>query len=645
MRIRSHRKSSFVGETAVGHPLTGLTSSLLFVFVALFVASFHGSIAAAQYPGPATQSTATTQDVQPKSIDDTYDRIWVRDGLKTAPSQQKPAKGDESCLLPPLNLVRTSVVSATALALPPKAMEKYSAACAALKKQKTAGAEKLLRKAVQEYPKYSLAWVTLGQVLAVQNHSEEARSACVQSSTVEPNYVPAYLCLADLAAQAKEWDNVLQFSNRAIQLDPISNAIAYEYNSAAYFRMKKLDAAEKSALRALEIDKNNSDPRVHFLLAQIYEAKGDRSNEVAQLREYLKFASNSDDVAMVKKYLAQIEESPASTGNLAAQKAVGTVAPSNEPAAHVDEESKITTARTASPENAAASELPRQSAPDEMLSSCNLDKVLPQIEGRVQEFVENVQRFTATESLEQESFRGSGQRTRSERWDYNYVVSIEDSVPGILGVKEYQNSNSTETAHPDVVTKGLPALLLIFHPYYAGDFSMSCEGLTSLNGKRTWQVRYRQRDDKPGRIRSYQIGPAGPAYALGLEGRAWFREDNFQIVKLESDLIKPIPEIQLIVDHTSAEYGPVHFQSRGIDIWLPLTVDFRCERKGKRIHESIAFRDYLLFTVDNKQEVSSPKMPEQTTDSRLPEKQDWLNPRQPFTDDVVLNLPISPGPD
>jgi hypothetical protein len=82
---------------------------------------------------------------------------------------------------------------------------------------------------------------------------------------------------------------------------------------------------------------------------------------------------------------------------------------------------------------------------------------------------------------------------------------------------------------------------------------------------------------------------------------------NHQILRLETDLIKPIAEIQLAVDHTSAEYGPVHFRSRGIDIWLPRAADLICERKGKRRHERITFSDYFLFAVDNKQEVASPK--------------------------------------
>ncbi len=51
-----------------------------------------------------------------------------------------------------------------------------------------------------------------------------------------------------------------------------------------------------------------TDPRVHFLLAQIYEEKCDRAGEAAQLREYLKYASDPNDVAMVKNYLSELDQ-------------------------------------------------------------------------------------------------------------------------------------------------------------------------------------------------------------------------------------------------------------------------------------------------------------------------------------------------
>jgi tetratricopeptide (TPR) repeat protein len=606
--------------------------------VCIFLSFLSATPAAvAQQPG----APSTDVSIIPKPIGDTYERVLLRD-LKDVPPEQKTIETVDSCLLPPLNLVRSPVVAATALAVPANAKEDYHEACAALRKKNAESAEKHLRKAVKEYPEYSVAWVTLGQMLAAQNHSEEARSACSQGSTVQPNYVPAYLCLADLAAQEKAWGDVLQLSSRAIQLDPVSTGLAYEYNAAANLRTNKLDDAEKSALRALEIDKSNTDPRIHFVLAQIYEAKGDRTNEITQLREYLKLVTNSDDAAVVDRYLSQLEQSAGSFPDRAVQTSAGTPDAASGLPAHENAKTEIAGARATSPENRIASGELDRSVPDDGSSECNLDEVLPQVETRVREFVHNVQDFTATESFLQESFNASGKVARSEHWSFNYVVSIEDSVPGLLGVREYQNSRSSETAHPDVVNKGLPALLLIFHPYYAGDFSMHCEGLTTLHGRRTWQIHFRQREDKPSRIRSYKMGVAGSSYEIALEGRAWFLESNYQIVKLEADLVKPIPEIQLTIDHTSAEYGPVHFQSRGIDIWLPETVDFRCVRKGKQIHERIAFSDYLLFSVDNKQQIASPKIQEQKHDFWSRQTTDWPDLKLPFSSHIVWNLQVLP---
>jgi hypothetical protein len=63
-------------------------------------------------------------------------------------------------------------------------------------------------------------------------------------------------------------------------------------------------------LKAVEIDKAGREPRAHFLLAQIYEIERKPDAEAAQLQEYLKSATDPQDVAMVKKYLADLTGSP-----------------------------------------------------------------------------------------------------------------------------------------------------------------------------------------------------------------------------------------------------------------------------------------------------------------------------------------------
>jgi hypothetical protein len=131
--------------------------------------------------------------------------------------------------------------------------------------------------------------------------------------------------------------------------------------------------------------------------------------------------------------------------------------------------------------------------PVEPGSACNLEEVVQKAGQRVQEFVGSVERFTATESLLHETINKSGTVSERKKRKYNYMVSIEEIRPGILAVEENLSGSSTPFDSPGgIINKGLPALILIFHPYYAGNFSMRCEGLATLNGKPAWQIYFRQ---------------------------------------------------------------------------------------------------------------------------------------------------------
>jgi hypothetical protein len=180
-------------------------------------------------------------------------------------------------------------------------------------------------------------------------------------------------------------------------------------------------------------------------------------------------------------------------------------------------------------------------------------------------------------------------------------------------VDEYRsNSNSSPANFPDgVESNGLPALVLIFHPYNVGSFEMSCEGLTRWNGGLAWQVHFRQRKDKPNRIREYRIGLMGRSYPIALKGRAWIAADTFQIRRLETDLVAPVPEIRLVADHTAIEYGPVQFKNRKVDMWLPQTAEVYYDWRGRRTYRRHSFSNYLLFAVDDKQRISAPKAAEE----------------------------------
>jgi tetratricopeptide (TPR) repeat protein len=214
----------------------------------------------------------------------------------------KTPNQEPSCLLPPLTLMRSPAVSVQQLQRTAQARDRYLRGCVALRKKKNAEAEKLFRRAVHDYSKYGVAWVTLGQLLAAEQRLSEGRDACSRASVADPSYVPAYLCQADIAARERAWDEVLKLSTRALELDPSGNAVAYEYHAAANLNLRNLAAAEQSALRPVAADRDHHEPRTHFVLAQVYEAKRDATNEALQLREYLKYSGKGPDAAMVEQH-------------------------------------------------------------------------------------------------------------------------------------------------------------------------------------------------------------------------------------------------------------------------------------------------------------------------------------------------------
>ncbi len=431
------------------------------------VLGFSASPASAQRPDAPGAPASDVSNI-PKPITDTFDRV----NLSNSPSNAQPgrtttgrtiAENDTTCLLPPLTLTNSPTIAADQLRIAAKARKEYQQACAVLKDKKIADAERHLRNAVKEDPKYSAAWVTLGQVLATQGRNDEARGACFQGTIADPRFVPAFLCLADIAARAHAWDEVLKLSGRAVELQPSANAVAYEYHAAANLNLHNLASAEESGLPAVAIDKDHREPRVHFVLAQIYEAKGDDANEAVQLREYLKYSGSADDIAMVEQYLSKLEARTASIGNvdpLSGSKLEGSV--------------RSSTGEVGPPDIDAA-------VPPVINGACPLAKILKEASDRTLDLIESLQRFSANERIEQIDIDKNGKRRNSTAQEMNYVVQIERNSYGYPSVQEYRSGN-TSPQQISVMDSGTAAFALIFHPSHIENFDFRCEGLTELQG-------------------------------------------------------------------------------------------------------------------------------------------------------------------
>jgi hypothetical protein len=248
-----------------------------------------------------------------------------------------------------------------------------------------------------------------------------------------------------------------------------------------------------------------------------------------------------------------------------------------------------------------------EKAPPVEETACPIDEVLQKAAERILEFVRNVDRFTATESLTHQSINKHGQASRPVGRKFDYVVSIHEVRQGHLGVTEYRNGGLALNEFPGgIVTAGLPALVLIFHPYYRPSYEMTCEGLARLNDQLAWQLHFRQRPDRPNELKTYQFGIQGASYSVGLKGRAWISADRYQIVRMETDLVMPVPQIQLLAEHTAVEYGPVRFREGNVNLWLPLSAEVYFAWRRQQVHRRHSFDHYMLFMVDDKERIHTP---------------------------------------
>lgn len=253
-----------------------------------------------------------------------------------------------------------------------------------------------------------------------------------------------------------------------------------------------------------------------------------------------------------------------------------------------------------------AHELETEVPPVEPAVACPTERVLQGVGERMKEFTSNLEKFAATEVVEHYAVSGEKLKGSPDSRKFNYVVTVKQNRVGTFLLEEYRDGASGPDQFPaHVATLGLPALALVFHPELASDFNFNCEGLGELGQQPAWQVHFAQRQDRPVRMRAYVVN--GRVFDVRMEGRAWIDPGSFQVMRMETELMAPIPQIELTGEHIAVEYEQVQFRTQKIQIWLPRQGELYVERRGHRYYRKHTFSDFEVFNVDTSQNVQAPK--------------------------------------
>jgi tetratricopeptide (TPR) repeat protein len=499
----------------------------------------------------------------------------------------------------PLSDLEDAASSESFYALAPKTQREVGKALEDLRANRSNDARKHLETAQKAAPTSAEIEYLFGVYAAQTNDKVQAMSYWMKTLELNPKHVSALLAVSQNFLQDNKSADALPYLTRATEAAPASWR-AHALLAEGLVLQRRYDEAVKQAELAIQLGHERA-VIIQPILARALAARGDREEATKILQAYVDAhpsdVAASKDLATLKNPKVEIAASDsaaaASDMEALAKDATALPVPSNWLPPDVDE--------TVPPVVAGA--------------ACSVDDVVKKAGKQIMVLVADVDRFAATETLTHESINKYGMPSAPEKRKFNYVASIQEVQHGFLNVEEYRNGSGGSSADfpGGVATNGLPALVLIFHPYNAVNFSMTCEGLAQLSSGPAWQVHFRQRPDKPNVIKRYRIGVDGPSYPVALKGRAWIAADSYQIVRLETDLVAPVPQIKLLADRADIQYGPVKFAKSNVNMWLPQSADVYYDWKGQRIHRRHSFSEYLLFAVDDKQKISTPKTDDSPT--------------------------------
>jgi tetratricopeptide (TPR) repeat protein len=483
---------------------------------------------------------------------------------------------------------------------PSKVRKEVQKGVQALELSDLAEAGKHLEVANREYPASPSIHFLLGYLALQQKDPDRELAHLSAAAKLDPHNLQAQNLLGQLYYQRGDYTNAAEAAQIVVASSGES-VVARKILANSCLQLKQYEKARDNAQRIVD---HGGSEAVSAQLVLGQALAGLQQNEAAlqTLKTYLDEAPASSVTPQVRELVARLEHAVSQGGAENVQLPTG----------------------VRDPELAAEGEV----GPGNGGMPFDVDAQKPAVAAGVQcpanlldwtanpsrDLVSSVAQFSAVEHMVHEKLSPRGTPSNRETRQYNYVAAISEPAPDTLIIQEYRDSGDLEM--PDkITTTGLPVLAIAFHPHFRDDFEMRCEGLGDWNGQAAWLVHFRQLDEKPPRLRVYVVN--GSYYPVALKGRAWIRADNFQITHLETDLVRPIPEIRLLSEHTSVSYGPVEFKRSHTDLWLPQSADLYVHYAKLRFHRSERFDHFMLFATQATDTAKLPKGggPSQSSDA------------------------------
>ena len=246
-----------------------------------------------------------------------------------------------------------------------------------------------------------------------------------------------------------------------------------------------------------------------------------------------------------------------------------------------------------------------------------LKAVLAAVGKNVAELFADLPSICSVERVHHEKLSRNGKTESAQEYHYRYLAMAPNhpwgpSIDEYRGDSQGKASPQMGLSDNSMLTEGFVSAPLVFHPAYQNGSSFRLLGRQKVKDRRTYVIAYAQEPAKTSLSGLFQYGST--TRTTYTQGIAWIDPENYQIIRLASDLLRPLPQVRLEKETTEIDFSEVHFKQLKQTFWLPEAVTVTLNWNGRFYRNNHAYSDFLLSNVESIQRIGKPKGMEKTVE-------------------------------
>jgi len=190
-------------------------------------------------------------------------------------------------------------------------------------------------------------------------------------------------------------------------------------------------------------------------------------------------------------------------------------------------------------------------------------------------------------------------RRAEKNQKFSYIILAHRNQYGQLQLDEYRagrNGKPIPGGSAGPRFQGFIETWLVFSSLNQAESRFRYLGAEKTDGHDTFVVGFEQIPGEviyPGQYQSQQH-----SVPMLLQGIAWIDQSDFRIVRLRTDLLAPLPQVNLQAQTSNIMFGPVNVA--GSELWLPATVDIAMQAEGQFLQEKHRYSQYRLYQAKSR---------------------------------------------